>query len=144
MAAWLVFSASLICGYAAYSNVTPLEYFLDEETGGFISGGMFIAWAVIWYFIGSVSRRRYLKLKDAYMKAYPDVDRKELDRVFRAGYFAKSTRTLAVVFGTAVPLWLVIGFSTGITVKDYVVAAAFAVLAVTCLSFYREIKKKMA
>lgn len=48
--AWLVFAVSLISGYAVCHDVPVLEYFLDEETGGFISACFFTAWALTWYF----------------------------------------------------------------------------------------------
>lgn len=60
MSAWLVFAVSLISGYAAYHDVPVLEYFLDEETGGFISVCLFTAWALIWYFVGSHARKEYV------------------------------------------------------------------------------------
>lgn len=137
MSAWLIFAVSLISGYAAYHDVPVLEYFLDEETGGFISACFFTAWALIWYFIGSHARKGYVARLKVYRDKYPSVDENELNRLFRVSYFARAAKTLTVVFSTAVPWWLVLNAGDGLDVKDYVVVAVSAVLALVCYWYYR-------
>lgn len=79
MVAWIAFLAALFGSYLL-ANGYPADYFLDEETGGWLSLLFFAAWAAIWYAIGSHYRKVFLAQKEAMKKALPQLDDKAISR----------------------------------------------------------------
>lgn len=53
-------------------------------------------------------------------------------------YLVRTAKTLTVVFSTAVPWWLVLNAGDRLGIKDYVVMAVSAVLALVCYWYYRK------
>ena len=51
MMAWIMFLTILFGSYLYLTN-SPFSYFVDEETGGFISGAFFLGWALVWFGTG--------------------------------------------------------------------------------------------
>ena len=79
MVAWIVFLAALFGSYLL-ANGYSIDYFLDEETGGWLALLFFAAWAAIWYAIGSHYRKVCLAQKEAMKKALPQLDDKTISR----------------------------------------------------------------
>lgn len=136
MVIWLIFSTSIILGYAEYHNMSFFEYFLDEETGGFISVTMFAAWAAIWYALGFNARKKYVKSINAYIKEYPSIEEETLRKMFKHEYLAKNSKILSRIFVTAIPIWLLLNIYT-LSTHDYVIMCAFGVCALFCYIYNR-------
>lgn len=51
MSLWILF-VIVVWGSYLYITKRPFSYFIDEETGGFISATFFLSWALIWFGIG--------------------------------------------------------------------------------------------
>lgn len=79
MAAWIAFLAVLFGSYLL-ANGYSIDYFLDEETGGWLSLLFFAVWAAIWYAIGSHYRKVFLAQRKAMKETFPQLDDKAISR----------------------------------------------------------------
>ena len=69
MGVWILFLVVLFGSYMTFTD-SPFSDLLDEETGGFISGAFFLAWALIWFAIGKHYSRDYELKKQAFIEKY--------------------------------------------------------------------------
>ena len=58
MGVWILFLVVLFGSFMTFTD-SPFSDLLDEETGGLISGALFLAWALIWFAIGKHYSRDY-------------------------------------------------------------------------------------
>ena len=58
MSLWILF-VIVVWGSYLYITKRPFSYFIDEETGGFISATFFSSWALIWFGIGQHYSKDY-------------------------------------------------------------------------------------
>ena len=73
MGVWILFLVVLFGSYMTFTD-SPFSDLLDEETGGFISGAFFLAWALIWFAIGKHYSREYELKTQAFIEKYKGFD----------------------------------------------------------------------
>lgn len=143
MAIWILFVIIIVSSYAAYNNCSFLEYFIDEETSGIISTIFFVAWALIWFAIGSHGRKEYEAMLMSYSVNYPDIRQEDIRNIVKTHYFAKLAKLLTISFGTAVPGWWIVKCiqhsESQPTTKDYIVS--FVLIILTFVSYLYHKKK---
>lgn len=64
-----------------------ISYFFDDGMGGIAMAMLFIAWALIWFGIGSHARKDYLFKQQSYKDVFPDIDNQVLHKAFKAIIF---------------------------------------------------------
>lgn len=100
-----------------------------------------IAWAFIWFGIGSHARKDYLIKKQLYKNMFPNIDNRAFYKAFTTHYFSKHAKTLSIVFTSAIP-WYVIGYvREPFKVIDFVVIAPLMFLSIICFWFYKKYYK---
>lgn len=137
MSMWVLFIV-LLFGIYMYITDTPFSYFLDEETGGFISAGFFLAWALIWYGIGRHFSRDYEIKKNIFINNCQGVDGRIASEAFRKSYFSKTSRMLSIVFFVSVPFYVAANVKDTVTLKN---AIYIGILMAFSIIFYAYNKK---
>ena len=99
MGVWILFLVVLFGSYMIFTD-SPFSDLLDEETGGFISGAFFLAWALIWFAIGKHYSRDYEFKKQAFIKKYEAIDGNIVRSMFKKAYFSDIAHMLSRVFFT--------------------------------------------
>lgn len=142
LGAWIVFFFSVIGGYAAYHHVPFLEYYLDEETGGFISGLFFLVGAVVWYLLGAHEGRSYEATVKVLQDKYPDVESSELKKLIRTYYLTKRAKLLTAFFAVSVPWWWIVNMATGKSPRllDYIATGLLMILSIITYWYYNRHK----
>lgn len=119
----------------------PISYFFDDGTEGIAMTIFLIAWAFIWFGIGSHARKDYLIKKQLYKNMFPNIDNRAFYKAFTTHYFSKHAKTLSIVFTSAIP-WYVIGYvREPFKVTDFVVIAPLMFLSIICFWFYKKYHK---
>lgn len=118
----------------------PISYFFDDGTEGIAMTIFLIAWAFIWFGIGSHARKDYLIKKQSYKNMFSNIDNRVFHKAFTTHYFSKHAKMLSIVFGTAIP-WYVIGYvREPFKVTDFVVIISLMFLSIICFWFYKHYK----
>lgn len=141
MAIWCIFLLGLFGVYLIITHQS-ISYFYDAETGyvGFIF--FFILWLIIWYKIGSHYGSIYIAEKELYQKNHPKLSEKVIKNNILKQYVEKLSKTLAIVFGTAVP-WYVIGnVRDEVRTKDAIYIGLLMLLAIFFASSYKYYKSR--
>ena len=108
--------------------------------GGIAMAMLFIAWALIWFGIGSHARKDYLFKQQSYKDMFPDIDNQVLHKAFTSYYFSRHAKMLSIVFASAIP-WYVIGYvRESFTITDFAVIAPLLFLSIICFWFYKSHK----
>lgn len=138
MFSWISF---LVILYGAYSFITnkPLDMFLDEETGGFISLGFFTLWAFIWFCIGKHMSKDFAIKKSFFKQKYPLLKTEELNRAFTALYKAKIAKSISFVFFCAVPFYLAANVKGAITLKNTIYCGCFMIISIVLFLYSKSV-----
>ena len=94
MSLWILF-VIVVFGSYLYITKRPFSYFIDEETGGFISATFFLSWALIWFGIGQHYSKDYDIKRNIFEQKNQGIDTKYLNLMFRKTYFANFAKTLS-------------------------------------------------
>jgi len=117
-----------------------ISYFFDDGMGGIAMTMLFIAWALIWFGIGSHSRKDYLIKQQSYKDMFPNIDNQVLHKAFTSYYFSRHAKMLSIVFASAIP-WYVIGYvRESFNITDFAVIAPLMFLSIICFWFYKRYK----
>lgn len=117
-----------------------ISYFFDDGTDGIAMTMFLIAWAFIWFGIGSHARKDYLIKKQSYKNMFPNIDDRTLHKAFTTHYFSIHAKMLSIVFTTAIP-WYVIGYvREPFKITDFVILATLMLLSIICFWFYKHYK----
>lgn len=142
MIAWIAFLAVLFGSYLL-ANGYSADYFIDEETGGWLSLLFFTIWAAAWYRIGAHYRKVFLAQKEAMKEAFPKLDDKTISKCIMQEDTVKAARTLAIVFGTAVPWYAVANVRSEVTTRNAVYIGILMTLTLACAWYYHAHKSKV-
>ena len=137
MSIWIIILVILFGSYL-YLTDTPFTYFLDKETGGFISGSFFLVWALIWFAIGRHYSIDYELKKQVFLQKYQGVDIKFVCKAFKKAYFSNIARMLSTVFFVSVPFYVAANVKGEVTLKNCIFIGALMILSIV---FYRYYKK---
>lgn len=137
MSIWILFLTLLFGSYLLITK-QPFTYFIDEETGGFISGAFFVAWALIWFAIGRHFSMDYDNKKAVFMKKYKDFDEVITSKTFEKAYFADIARILATLFAIAVPFYVAANVRGAITLKNCIYIGILMILSMICYRYYKK------
>lgn len=137
MSIWILFLILLFSFYL-YITKTPFSYLLDEETGGFISGGFFLVWALIWFCIGKHYSQDYDTKKKIFIKKYQEIDIKYLNAIFKKAYFADIARILSNVSFVAIPFYTAVNIKDTPHLKDYIFVGIFMIFSITTYIYYKK------
>lgn len=131
---WMLFVVVLFASYL-YIKDYPVDYFIDEETSGFISLGFFCLWAAIWFFIGRHLSKDFAAKKFVYKQQYPLLTEEVINKAFKEWYFSKLARTLSIVMFCAVPFYIAANVQGDLTTKNYIYIGSLMILS-TVLYWY--------
>ena len=137
MCIWIIFLVILFGSYL-YLTDAPFTYFIDKETGGFISGSFFLAWALIWFGIGRHYSIDYESKKRVFLQKFQDVDENIVLNAFRKAYFSNIARMLSMVFFVAVPFYVAANVRDTVTLKNCISIGILMILSIITYLFYKK------
>lgn len=137
MSIWILFIIILFGSYL-YITEKNFSYFLDEETGGFISVAFFIGWALIWFAIGRHYSREYEIKKQFFIKEHQGIKIEQLEKIFKKIYFSDIARMLSIVFFVFVPFYVAANIKDTPRIKDYIFIGVFMVISIFSYTYYKK------
>lgn len=138
MLAWNVIVALLWGSYLVATNQS-VEYFIDEDTGGFITAAFLTAWSLIWYGIGCHYHKEYTLKKEAYIKMFSfGRSEKEVAREFQTAYLSKYSKMLSRVFFVFVLAFVALHAATDLlTVRCLAELGVLMALSIVFYAYYK-------
>ena len=136
MIAWILFLAILFGSYLYLTN-SPFSYFVDEETGGFISSAFFLGWALIWFGIGRHYSIDYETKKQVFIESHEGMDRYIIDKAFRKAYFSSGAKVLAIVCFISVPCYVAANVKGEPTLKDCILIGMLMLASIILYAYYK-------
>ena len=130
MGVWILFLVVLFGSYMIFTD-SPFSDLLDEETGGFISGAFFLAWALIWFAIGKHYSRDYELKKQAFVEKYTRT-------MFKKAYFSDIARMLSRVFFIAVPFYVAANVKDTVTLKNCIYIGILMIASIALYGYYKK------
>ena len=136
MIAWIMFLAILFGSYLYLTN-SPFSYFVDEETGGFISSAFFLGWVLIWFGIGRHYSIDYEAKKQVFIESHEGIDRYIIDKAFRKAYFSSGAKVLAIVCFISVPCYVAANVKGEPTLKDCILIGILMLASIILYAYYK-------
>ena len=136
MIAWMLFLVILFGSYLYLTN-SPFSYFVDEETGGFISSAFFLGWALIWFGIGRHYSIDYETKKQVFIESHEGMDRYIIDKAFRKAYFSSGAKVLAIVCFISVPCYVAANVKGEPTLKDCILIGMLMLASIILYVYYK-------
>ena len=136
MIAWMLFLVILFGSYLYLTN-SPFSYFVDEETGGFISSAFFLGWALIWFGIGRHYSIDYETKKQVFIESHEGMDRYIIDKAFRKAYFSSVAKVLAIVGCISVPCYVAANVKGEPTLKDCILIGMLMLASIILYAYYK-------
>lgn len=136
MIAWMLFLVILFGSYLYLTN-SPFSYFVDEETGGFISSTFFLGWALIWFGIGRHYSIDYETKKQVFIESHEGMDRYIIDKAFRKAYFSSGAKVLAIVCFISVPCYVAANVKGEPTLKDCILIGMLMLASIILYAYYK-------
>ena len=136
MIAWMLFLVILFGSYLYLTN-SPFSYFVDEETGGFISSAFFLGWALIWFGIGRHYSIDYETKKQVFIESHEGMDRYIIDKAFRKAYFSSGAKVLAIVCFISVPCYVAANVKGEPTLKDCILIGMLMLASIILYAYYK-------
>ena len=137
MGVWILFLVVLFGSYMIFTD-SPFSDLLDEETGGFISGAFFLAWALIWFAIGKHYSRDYEFKKQAFIKKYEAIDGNIVRSMFNKAYFSDIARMLSRVFFIAVPFYVAANVKDTVTLRNCINIGILMIISIALYGYYKK------
>ena len=137
MGVWILFLVVLFGSYMIFTD-SPFSDLLDEETGGFISGAFFLAWALIWFAIGKHYSRDYELKKQAFIKKYEAIDGNIVRSMFKKAYFSDIALMLSRVFFIAVPFYVAANVKDTVTLKNCIYIGILMIISIALYGYYKK------
>ena len=137
MGVWILFLVVLFGSYMIFTD-SPFSDLLDEETGGFISGAFFLAWALIWFAIGKHYSRDYELKKQAFIKKYEAIDGNIVRSMFKKAYFSDIARMLSRVFFIAVPFYVAANVKDTVTLRNCIYIGILMIISIALYVYYNK------
>lgn len=137
MGVWILFLVVLFGSYMIFTD-SPFSDLLDEETGGFISGAFFLAWALIWFAIGKHYSRDYELKKQAFIKKYEAIDWNIVRSIFKKAYFSDIALMLSRVFFIAVPLYVAANVKDTVTLRNCIYIGILMIISIALYGYYKK------
>lgn len=137
MGVWILFLVVLFGSYMTFTD-SPFSNLLDEETGGFISGAFFLAWALIWFAIGKHYSRDYELKEQACIKKYEAIDGNIVRSMFKKAYFSDIARMLSRVFFIAVPFYVAANVKDTVTLKNCIYIGILMIISIALYGYYKK------
>lgn len=137
MGVWILFLVVLFGSYMIFTD-SPFSDLLDEETGGFISGAFFLAWALIWFVIGKHYSRDYELKKQAFIKKYEAIDGNIVRSMFKKAYFSDIARMLSRVFFIAVPFYVTANVKDTVTLRNCIYIGILMIASIALYGYYKK------
>ncbi len=142
MSLWILF-VIVVWGSYLYITKRPFSYFIDEETGGFISATFFLSWALIWFGIGQHYSKDYDIKRNIFEQKNQGIDTKDLNLMFRKTYFANFAKTLSSLFFISVPFYLAANVRDLPSLKDCIIICLLMLLSITSYLYYKKNKEEI-
>lgn len=136
MGVWILFLVVLFGSYMAFTD-SPFSDLLDEETGGFISGAFFLAWALVWFAIGKHYSRDYELKEQAFIKKYEAIDGNIVRSMFKKVYFSDIARMLSRVFFIAVPFYVAANVKDTVTLRNCIYIGILMIISIALYGYYK-------
>ena len=136
MGVWILFLVVLFGSFMTFTD-SPFSNLLDEETGGFISGAFFIAWALIWFAIGKHYSRDYELKEQVFIKKYEAIDGNIVRSMFKKAYFSDIARMLSRVFFIAVPFYVAANVKDTVTLRNCIYIGILMIISIALYGYYK-------
>ena len=136
MGVWILFLVVLFGSFMTFTD-SPFSDLLDEETGGFISGAFFIAWALIWFAIGKHYSRDYELKEQVFIKKYEAIDGNIVRSMFKKAYFSDIARMLSRVFFIAVPFYVAANVKDTVTLRNCIYIGILMIISIALYGYYK-------
>lgn len=127
----------ILFGSYLYLTNSPFSYFVDEETGGFISSAFFLGWALIWFGIGRHYSIDYETKKQVFIESHEGMDRYIIDKAFRKAYFSSGAKVLAIVCFISVPCYVAANVKGEPTLKDCILIGMLMLASIILYAYYK-------
>ena len=127
----------ILFGSYLYLTNSPFSYFVDEETGGFISSAFFLGWALIWFGIGRHYSIDYETKKQVFIESHEGIDRYIIDKAFRKAYFSSGAKVLAIVCFISVPCYVAANVKGEPTLKDCILIGMLMLASIILYAYYK-------
>lgn len=137
MGVWILFLVVLFGSYMTFTD-SPFSDLLDEETGGFISGAFFLAWALVWFAIGKHYSRDYELKEQAFIKKYEAIDGNIVRSMFKKVYFSDIARMLSRVFFIAVPFYVAANVKDTVTLRNCIYIGILMIISIALYVYYKK------
>lgn len=137
MGVWILFLVVLFGSYMIFTD-SPFSDLLDEETGGFISGAFFLAWALIWFAIGKHYSRDYELKKQAFIKKYEAIDGNIVRSMFKKAYFSDIAHMLSRVFFIAVLFYVAANVKDTVTLRNCIYIGILMIISIALYGYYKK------
>ena len=137
MGVWILFLVVLFGSYMAFTDF-PFSDLLDEETGGFISGAFFLAWALVWFAIGKHYSRDYELKEQVFIKKYEAIDGNIVRSMFKKAYFSDIARMLSRVFFIAVPFYVAANVKDTVTLRNCIYIGILMIISIALYGYYKK------
>lgn len=137
MGVWILFLVVLFGSYMIFTD-SPFSDLLDEETGGFISGAFFLAWALIWFAIGKHYSSDYELKKQAFIKKFEAIDGNIVRSMFKKAYFSDIARMLSRVFFIAVPFYVAANVKDTVTLRNCIYIGILMIASIALYGYYKK------
>ena len=137
MGVWILFLVVLFGSFMTFTD-SPFSNLLDEETGGFISGAFFIAWALIWFAIGKHYSRDYELKEQVFIKKYEAIDGNIVRSMFKKAYFSDIARMLSRVFFIAVPFYVAANVKDTVTLRNCIYIGILMIISIALYGYYKK------
>ena len=137
MGVWILFLVVLFGSFMTFTD-SPFSDLLDEETGGFISGAFFIAWALIWFAIGKHYSRDYELKEQVFIKKYEAIDGNIVRSMFKKAYFSDIARMLSRVFFIAVPFYVAANVKDIVTLRNCIYVGILMIISIALYGYYKK------
>lgn len=136
MGVWILFLVVLFGSFMTFTD-SPFSDLLDEETGGFISGAFFLAWALIWFAIGKHYSRDYELKEQVFIKKYEAIDGNIVRSMFKKAYFSDIARMLSRVFFIAVPFYVAANVKDTVTLRNCIYIGILMIISIALYGYYK-------
>lgn len=137
MLIWILFLVILFGSYT-FVTKTPFSYFIDEETGGVISAMFVIVWTFIWFGIGKHYSYDYEIKKQLFLEKYQEINKTNLNKVFKKAYFSQIARILSKVFFVAVPFYIAANIREKPTIINCLFIGTFMAISIILYAYYKK------
>lgn len=140
----LVWNVLILGNYTGMCLVEGVAFFdnieVDSWLGFYFCSAMATA---VWFYIGYALRKEYVIQKDQFVSSFKDINRIDVERLFKLNFISRYTKILTVVFVTAIPWYMIAHVRSDLKMRDIIFIGIFIVASVVCFSITKHLIGKI-